>query len=107
MKIRDKESVSPSRAPAPSLVQFLWMVGAHTAPSVMLFTAYRTVLVQAHFVILKLCRRGLGFLKVPISLTETQLQWSPNLVLEIVTQDKEGGLKKALSHLRDPLLTSP
>lgn len=104
MKMRDKESVSPPRVPAPSLVRFLWMVGAHTAPSVIFFTVYRTVLVQAHSVILKLCRRGLGFLIVSIPLPETQLQWSPNLVLEMVTQDKEG--KIALSCLQDPLLTS-
>lgn len=104
MKFRDKESVSPPRVPAPSLVRFLWMVGAHTAPSVMLFTVYRTVLVQAHCYS-QTFQKGLGFLIVSIPLTETQLQWSPNLVLEMVTQDKEG--KIALSCLQDPLLTSP
>lgn len=64
---------------------------------------YRTVLVQAHFVILTLFRSGLGFLIVSIALSETQVQCSPNLVLEIGTQDKEGGLKKTLSCLQDPL----
>lgn len=38
MKIRGKGSMSPPRAPAASLVWLLWMVDAHTAPSVVLFT---------------------------------------------------------------------